>query len=157
MTVERAQPGDMQEILDLQKRAYMSEAEINNDFSIPPLTQTIEEMYEDYRNQTIIKVVDDGKIIASARAFMKEGVCHIGRVIVEPSMQNRGIGKVVLAAIEECFSDCTKYALFTGKKSARNLHFYAKAGYRIVGEDFLGPNVCIVNMEKENRRVGAPD
>ena len=40
MIVKRASFEDAKEILDLQKLAYVSEAEIYNDYSIPPLTQT---------------------------------------------------------------------------------------------------------------------
>jgi hypothetical protein len=38
--VDIADKGDYEEILDLQKLAYQSEAIIFNDFTIPPLTQT---------------------------------------------------------------------------------------------------------------------
>ena len=44
MMIERAKIEDAKEILDLQKLAYQSEAEIYNDYTIPPLTQTLEEM-----------------------------------------------------------------------------------------------------------------
>jgi 2-aminoadipate transaminase len=44
MRIDRATVEDAKEILDLQKLAYQSEAEIYNDYTIPPLTQTLEEM-----------------------------------------------------------------------------------------------------------------
>jgi hypothetical protein len=44
MIIERAHIEDTKEILDFQKLAYQSEAEIYNDYTIPPLTQTLEEM-----------------------------------------------------------------------------------------------------------------
>jgi len=34
----------MEEILSIQKRAYKSEAEIYDDFKIPPIVQTLEEI-----------------------------------------------------------------------------------------------------------------
>jgi N-acetylglutamate synthase-like GNAT family acetyltransferase len=110
--VEKAKYEDLEEILALQKLAYQSEAELCNDFNIPPLTQTLEGIKEDYKNQTILEVKLDGKIIGSIRAFKKEDVCYIGRVIVHPEHQNKGMGKVLMKNIEELFSECSKYSLF---------------------------------------------
>jgi ribosomal protein S18 acetylase RimI-like enzyme len=107
--------------LELQKLAYLSEAEIYNDFKIPPLTQTLEEIKTDYENNLVLKAVIDGKIIGSVRAFEKGGVCYIGKLIVHPEQQNKGIGKNLMKCIEESFPCCNKYVLFTGKKSVKNL------------------------------------
>jgi hypothetical protein len=42
LIIEEATVSDAEEILALQKLAYQSEAEIYNDFGIPPLVQTLE-------------------------------------------------------------------------------------------------------------------
>ena len=47
MILERATIEDAKEILDLQKLAYRSEAEIYYDDTLPPLTQTREEIRND--------------------------------------------------------------------------------------------------------------
>ncbi len=44
MFIKIANISDLEEILKLQKLAYKSEAEIYNDYSIPPLLQTIDEI-----------------------------------------------------------------------------------------------------------------
>jgi hypothetical protein len=84
MEIERATVLDAEEILSLQKLAYRSEAEIYNDFNIPPLVQTLESIEKDFENQYFLKAVMDGKIIGSVRAYTKEGTCYIGRLIVHP-------------------------------------------------------------------------
>lgn len=43
MIIERASLEDAKEILELQKLAYVSEAEIYNDYSIPPMMQTLDQ------------------------------------------------------------------------------------------------------------------
>ena len=48
ITIERANIEDAKEILDLQKLTYQSEAENYNDYTIPPLTQTLEEIEADF-------------------------------------------------------------------------------------------------------------
>jgi len=149
MRIERAAKEDLNTLLNLQKLAYRSEAELCNDYTIPPLTQTYESICDDFSNMDILKAVDEnGNIIGSVRAYEKEGVCHIGRLFVHPDYQNRGIGKLLMQEIEKRFAHCTKYALFTGKHSIKNLYLYQKTGYKIVGEERLNEKVTIVNLEK---------
>ncbi|MFZ5987819.1 MAG: GNAT family N-acetyltransferase [Bacillota bacterium] len=139
---------DLEEILALQKLAYQSEAEICNDYNIAPLTQTIEGIKEDYRSQIIFKAVYKGQIIGSIRAYEVDGTCYIGRVIVHPEHQNRGIGKKLMKSIEEYFCRCNKYSLFTGKKSLRNLYFYSSLGYEEVKEEKVNDKLTLIYLEK---------
>ena len=150
--VEKAFYKNLEEILALQKLAYLSEAEICNDYTIPPLTQTLEGIRDDFKKQTILKIEDDGKIIGSVRAYEKDGVCYIGRVIVHPEKQNKGLGKMLMKGIEDAFSTCIQYSLFTGKSSLRNLHFYGSLGYKAVREEIVDEKLTFVYLEKINSR-----
>jgi len=149
MLIEQAQVSDASEILALQKLAYLSEAEICQDYTIPPLTQTLEEIEREFQTRTVLKVVLDGKIIGSVRAYLQEGTCYIGRLIVHPDFQNRGIGAKLLREIEERFAHAGRYELFTGEKSERNLYFYQKWGYRIFRKEELTDKVTLVYLEKK--------
>ncbi len=149
--ITKALREDLAEILALQKEAYLSEAEIYNDFQIPPMTQTLEGIGQDHIDQTILKKVLDGKIVGSIRAYEKEGVCYIGKVIVHPEYQNRGIGKELMKSIEQYFSGCDKFSLFTGSKSGKNLYFYGILGYRTVGEEKVNDRLALVYLEKNNK------
>jgi GNAT superfamily N-acetyltransferase len=149
MLIELAQLTDAPEILALQKLAYLSEAEINQDFTIPPLTQTLEEIEHEFQTKTVLKAIVDGRIIGSVRAYLQEGTCYIGRLIVHPDFQNQGIGAKLLRAIEERFAQARRYELFTGEKSERNLYFYQKWGYRIFRKEELTDKVALVFLEKE--------
>ena len=51
MIIKQALKEDLREILTLQKLAYQSEAEIYNDYSIPPLIQTLDKIKEDFSVQ----------------------------------------------------------------------------------------------------------
>jgi hypothetical protein len=55
MVIERANKDYLREILALQKLAYQSEAELYDDHSIPPLTQTIEGIEGDFRSHLFLK------------------------------------------------------------------------------------------------------
>ena len=149
MEIERAMISDAEEILVLQKLAYRSEAEIYNDFNIPPLVQTLESIEKDFENQYFLKAVMDGKIIGSVRAYTKEGTCYIGRLIVHPDFQNRGIGTDLMNEIERIFNTCRRFELFTGDKSERNLYFYQKLGYKIFKKAKITDQTMIVYFEKK--------
>ena len=149
MMIEKATVSDAEEILSLQKLAYRSEAEIHNDFNIPPLVQTLEEIKNDYSNQIFLKATADGKIRGSVRAFGKEGTCYIGRLIVHPDFQNQGIGTKLMAKIEEIFEDAKRFELFTGHKSKKNLYLYQKLGYKIFKTKKANDRVNIVYLEKK--------
>jgi len=150
MKISLANRKDCLEILDLQKLAYKQEAEIYNDYAIPPLTQTIDEFYKEFDHSTILKAVTDNIIVGSVRAYIKNNICFIGRLIVHPDYQNKGIGTKLMNEIEGYFKDkhINKYELFTGEKSQKNIHLYQKIGYRIFKTEKLNDNVNIVFMEK---------
>ena len=46
--IKKAQKEDLEEILKLQYLAYQSEARLFDNMDIPPLKQTIEEIYEEF-------------------------------------------------------------------------------------------------------------
>ncbi len=150
MLIELAHPVDAQDILDLQKLAYQSEAALYNDYSIPPLTQSLDQMQADFRQQVVFKAMLDGRIVGSVRGYLQDGTCHIGRLIVHPDLQNRGIGKRLLSRIEEHFGQAQRYELFTGDRSARNLHLYTKFEYRVFRTERLTEKTTIVFLEKAN-------
>jgi ribosomal protein S18 acetylase RimI-like enzyme len=151
--IERAALEDAKEILDLQKLAYQSEAEIYDDDTIPPLTQTLEEVRNDFERQTFLKASMGGRIIGSVRAFLKEETCFIGRLIVHPDFQNQGIGIKLMNEVERHFSRAERFELFTGQKSDRNIHLYQKLGYQVFKTETVTKELKLLYMEKAARRI----
>ena len=149
MIIKLSNVSDAEEILSLQKLAYRSEAEIYNDFKIPPLLQTLEEIKKDFENKFFLKAIGEGKIIGSVRAFEKEGTCFVGRLIVHPDFQNRGIGTKLINEIEKIFYTSERVELFTGDKSERNLYLYQKLGYKIFKTARMTDRTTIVFLEKQ--------
>lgn len=147
--ITKADFADLADILALQKIAYQSEAELNNDYTIPPLMETIEQIEEAYRNLTILKAVEEasGKIIGAVRGMFKEGTVYIGRLIVQPDLQNRGIGRQLLSRIEEYYPGC-RYELFTSTRSEKNLALYQKVGFREFKREQVTDNLEFIYMEK---------
>jgi GNAT superfamily N-acetyltransferase len=149
--IVKAPVKDAEEILALQKLAYISEAKLYNDFTIPPLTQTLPEILGDFKNYTMLKAVSGKVIVGSVRGQInEEGACYIGRLMVHPDFQKRGIGSRLLAAIEAAFPKVPKYTLGTGQKSVDNLRLYQKLGYTPINTERMSEAVVIVLLEKIN-------
>jgi ribosomal protein S18 acetylase RimI-like enzyme len=149
MKISQAVPDDADEILDLQKAAYQSEAALYNDFSIPPLTQTPEQIRNEFESKVFLKATCQGKIVGSVRASTEGDTCFIGRLIVHPDFQRQGIGTQLMERIERHFSTTGRLELFTGDRSENNIRFYRKRGYRKIRTKRLTDKVVIIFMEKK--------
>jgi ribosomal protein S18 acetylase RimI-like enzyme len=150
MIIKRAGIEDAAEILELQKLAYLSEARIYNDYTIPPLLQTPEQIEEDFESHIFLEALLDSRVVGSVRACMDHDTCLIGRLIVHPDYQNRGIGTKLMNEIERSFGDAGRFELFTGHKSERNIHLYRKLGYRIFRSEKISESLTLMYMEKNN-------
>ena len=146
--ISKAELTDMETILQLQYAAYQSEAEINNDYTIQPLTQTPDELIEEYHKGVILKAVLDGEIIGSVRAYADGDTVYIGKLIVRPDRQGKGLGKRLLTTIEGKLHS-KRFELFTSNRSERNLRLYEKAGYKRFREETDEAGITFVYMEKQ--------
>ena len=149
--VEMASAKDAEEILDLQKLAYITEAETYDDYTIPPLTQTLPEMLDDFRNYTVLKATSDDVIVGSVRGQLTGDSVYVGRLMVDPEYQNKGLGTRLMLALESAFPQAKKFTLGTGHRSARNLYLYNKLGYKIVSSEVVNENLVMVHLEKAIR------
>ena len=147
MIIESADFQDLKEILELQYLAYQSEAILNNDFSIPPLLQTLEEVQEELCSGTILKAVEDGTIIGSVRGLISNSRLLIGKLIVHPDHQGKGIGTKLLQAIESSHPRLC-YELFTSNRSEKNLSLYERQGYKRFKKKKLSPALTFIYLEK---------
>ena len=151
MDILKADQNDLTEILKLQYLAYQSEARLINNFNIPPLRQTLDEVTQEYLGGTVLKAVDaNGSIVGSVRAYSSGGTLYIGKLIVRPDLQGQGIGTRLLSEIEST-SPHMRYELFTGSKSISNISFYQKRSYTIYAEKAVSPDLTLVYMEKYHK------
>lgn len=75
------------------------------------------------------KVPLDGRIVGGIIVFaMGEGHCELGRIYVDPGVQNRGVGQEAMRLMFETFPEAEKCTVGTPSWAARNQHVYEKAG-----------------------------
>ena len=150
MEIVRANESDLREILELQYAAYQSEAVLLNNFDIPPLKQTYDEVLAEYGKGLFLKAVDgNGGIIGSVRAYIKDGTAYVGKLIVRPEMQDRGIGTELVRAVErEC--PAARHEIFTSDKSLRTIKLYERLGYNRFREEKVSDGLTLVYLEKHS-------
>lgn len=150
----KASEDDLPEILALQKLAFQENALRYNDPEIPPLTESLDDMRRDCEGHTVLKMVEDGKIIGSVRGRRNGDVCRIGRVIVHPDHWNKGIAHRMMVSIESEF-DAPVFELVTGVEDHKNISLYRKHGYEIVEGELhrITHNLYFVRMVKVNKTL----
>lgn len=149
MEISVANIEDAEIILNLQKLSYQSEAAIYQNHKIPPLTQTIEGINEEFKVQTFLKAIDQNcNIIGSVRAYFDGESCFVGRLIVLPEWQGKGVGTKLMNSIELHFSGAQRYELYTGTKSVKNIHLYKKLGYKPFKEQVVNKFLSLIYLEK---------
>lgn len=147
MTITPAVYEDLPAILALQYRAYQSEAELLQDFYIPPLCQTLASLQEEFARGVVLKATEGDAIIGSVRAHMDGTTAQIGKLIVDPAFQGRGIGTQLLHSVELACS-AARYELFTSSKSEKNLRLYERAGYRRFAQKEIKAGLVFIYLEK---------
>ncbi len=153
MIIERAEMSDLAEILELQYLAYQSEAKLLNNPNIPPLQETIDQLMEEYEKGIILKAVEEnGEIIGSVRAYLENDTVHIGKLIVHPTFQGKGIGTKLLHTIENEYGN-VRYELFTSKKSTRNIKLYERIGYKVFKEEQIKDDLIFVFLYKTLKEI----
>ncbi len=148
MHIDSASVSDAANILELQRLAYQSEAALYHDWSIPPLTQTLEELRTEMSRMAFLKAIENEVVVGSVRAAEHDGTCSIGRLIVHPQYQRRGIGTHLMVAIEAMFPNAAIFELFTGSKSLGNIRLYERLGYTASRTARLSDTVSLVFMSK---------
>jgi ribosomal protein S18 acetylase RimI-like enzyme len=153
VTISTAEHSDAEKILKLQYLCYQSEAELYGDYSIEPLTQTLDELRAELAGGCVLVARLGDEVVGSVRGVVDDdGTARIGKLIVHPRLQRHGLGGRLLSAVEERLAaeeEAKRYRLFTGHRSQVNLRMYRKLGYEQVGvAEPVSRRLSLVTMEK---------
>ena len=100
----------------------------------------------------------DGQSVGTARVVLKDNgrSAKLGRVAVCRSYRGFGIGKLLIAAIEEA-PDLRQVQHFRLDAQMHALQFYARLGYEAYGDEFMDAGIPHRHMKKSNRNFVADD
>ena len=148
-----AAAGDTAELHVLTLACWVGEALVNGDLTIPPLHESVADTAASLAQWDTYVVRVGGRLVGSVRGRLEDTTWEIGRLMVAPDLQGRGLGRVLLEHAERVAPPgAAAYRLVTGKHSEANLRRYKRAGYR-VREVLDGPSGPAV-LTKQRRRPG---
>ncbi|TDD64387.1 GNAT family N-acetyltransferase [Actinomadura rubrisoli] len=150
VAIERAGPADAGEVLTVQRAAYLGEAQLYGDPFIPPLVESLEQIRKVLAGDAVVlKAVLDGRLVGAVRAQFSDHTCLVGRLVVVPDMQGRGIGESLMRALErEVAGRVEACVLFTGHLSETNLRLYRRLGYTETHRERVAAHLILVHMRK---------
>ena len=154
LAIRAATAADVPELMVLTRASWVEEvAAAAGEWDGP--VESVEEHLSGLRDWSTWVVRSEGRLVGSVRARRKPGEPHrwwIGRLMVAPDLQGRGLGRELLAWAEaQAPEDVTEFWLNTGRSRDRNLRMYRKAGYRVIpGESEV--HAMTVDLRKPVRR-----
>ncbi|MFB4316183.1 GNAT family N-acetyltransferase [Actinomadura sp. 21ATH] len=150
VAIERAGPGDAGEILTVQRAAYVAEAQLYGDPFIPPLVESYDQLSKLIAGDAVVLAARRGsRLVGAVRAQFSDHTCLVGRLVVAPDMQGRGVGSALMEALEAAVAGrADACVLFTGHLSEDNLRLYRRLGYSETHRERIAAHLTLVHMRK---------
>ncbi|HPF86770.1 MAG TPA: GNAT family N-acetyltransferase [Candidatus Limiplasma sp.] len=129
----RAVPEDADRLIAVQDQSFY--ADYVKYGVCPGYRRTRESMLESISRRIVYKIQCDGNIVGDIIVRDEGGgAYYLGCLCVIPTYENRGIGQLALAFLDQHFPDAAHWALETPADKERNHYFYQKHGYRVTKE-----------------------
>lgn len=149
MEIERARAADAGEILTVQRAAYVTEAQLYGDPFLPPLLESVEQIRKGIKTGIVFKATDGTRIVGAVRGQLAGTTCLVGRLVVAPDQQGRGLGRALLETLHKQTPEATAFDLFTGHLSEANLRLYRRLGYRETRRERMDDHLTLVHMRRD--------
>ncbi len=155
--VATATASDAPELLTLGRAWWVTEGRANASFDIPPLVESLQDVVDGLGHWQTWTVRSAGRLVASVRGRRDPAdvsTWQVGRLMVAPDLQGRGLGRALLAHVEAAApSDVTTLWIHAGRGSERNLRTYRKAGYRVVPGEGAYPGTVDLTRKRPRTSV----
>ena len=147
-------PADAGELYTLQRACWLQELQANPGVDIPALGESLDDVRQWLGEWTVMVAREprSGRLVGAVRGRLDaDGEWDIGRVMVAPDLQGRGLGRGLLELVESLAPPAaSSYVLFTGAGSSDNQRMYKKAGYRLRPDRAAPPGAVVLT-----KRAGA--
>jgi len=156
LDVRPAVPADAGELYTLQRACWLQELEANPGVEIPALRESLDDVRRGLGEWTVrvAREPSSGRLVGAVRGRLdRHGEWDIGRIMVAPDLQGRGLGRALLELVEDLAPDGVEtFVLFTGAGSLDNQRMYKKAGFRI-RTDRRAPEGAVIMTKRARRRI----
>ena len=153
ISIVAATAADAGETMTVQRAAYVSEAQLYDNPMFTALTETLDDVRAAIATGGVLIARHGTRLVGAVRGQLVDDACEVGRLVVAPDMQRRGIGATLLAAIETRFAAAHRFVLHTGDRSAANLRLYERVGYTRSRIEPIADTVSLVYLEKPGQRI----
>jgi tRNA (guanine37-N1)-methyltransferase len=156
LDVRPAVPADAGELYTLQRACWLQELEANPGVPIPALQESLDDVRRWLGEWTVMVAREPAstRLVGAVRGRVdSHGEWDIGRIMVAPDLQGRGLGRDLLTLVQELAPpEVTTYVLFTGAGSTRNIAMYKKAGFRLRRDRRAPEGAVIMTKRRTGRR-----
>ncbi|CUR56217.1 tRNA (guanine-N(1)-)-methyltransferase [metagenome] len=157
LDVRPAVPADAGELYTLQRACWLQELQANPGVEIPALRESLDDVRRGLGEWTVMvaREPSSGRLVGAVRGRLdRHGEWDIGRIMVAPDLQGRGLGRALLELVEGLApSGVETFVLFTGAGSSDNIRMYKKAGFRL-RPDRAAPPGAVVLTKHLGKRAG---
>jgi ribosomal protein S18 acetylase RimI-like enzyme len=134
-------------LLELQRAAYLVEADLIGFHDLPPLRDDPATLRAS--GETFLGAYDEDGL-AGAVSYRIEGTeLDIHRLVVDPTRFRRGLGRRLLEAAEARAPRPGRVVVSTGAANAPALALYASAGYREIRRVEVAADVQLSSLAKQ--------
>lgn len=132
-TLKTFTESDAAELAVLQRCCWVPEAVLNDTLKIPALHETVDDVLRWPESWQTLCLRRGDRLVGAVRGQSTgDGSWEIGRLMVAPDLASQGLGRWLFKAGEGLApAETTRFVLFTGVKSERNIRVYQQAGYEI--------------------------
>jgi ribosomal protein S18 acetylase RimI-like enzyme len=133
--VRKAVAEDIPQIIEISKEAFGVYAEgAGITAYVSPLEETYEDLKKEISNKLVLVALLDGAIVGSVRIEIYEDkTAYLSRFGVRSEVQNRGIGKLLMNAVDDAMNSLgvTNLYLHTASRMLSLVRFYYGRGFYI--------------------------
>lgn len=148
MEIKIATMEDVPELLELQRKAFGPQCRDLGFDDALPMTETLEQACEEFKNCTTYKVESpEGRIVGSIRGTVTDGSLYMARLMVLPEFQGQGIGKFLFRELQKRHPHNRAW-LCTCPQVPAPYNFYLREGFKTFKSEEVGHGLTWVYMEK---------
>lgn len=151
--IEKARPEDTDELTEIQTRTFQDDNRLKPpgcSSEGPPGYDSVEWNAERIAETLYYKILLGERIVGGIIVFeMGPGWYELGRIYIDPEVQDRGIGQRAIELMFDAFPQAERWTLGTPSWATRNRHVYEKMGFVKVRETAVDPHLGWASVEYE--------